>query len=839
MAGPTERIDQLSPTKRALLASMLGGQQPVRAAASPIEARDDDAPAPASFAQRRLWFLDQLASGRTTYNNAHLICFGGVLDVDLLRRCFEQIVQRHEPLRTAFIEMDGEPVLDVRASLPIDMPVVDLVELDESARPAELERIALAEAQVPFDLNRAPLWRCRLVRLAEHEHALVYVVHHIISDRWSVGVLVQELAALYEANGAGHPSPLPDLKLRYSDYAAWQRRQLDTDHQQSQLGYWHKLLGIRPPVLELPTDRPRPPVSSSRGHRQTLSLPAGLVGRLKALARDQNTTLFMVMLAVFEVLIHRHSRQGEFVVTTPVAGRRHLDLEPLIGLFINLLPILARVNSADSFGRLLSETRSATIEALANADVPFEQLVEQAQMQRDLGRMPFGQAAFNFHNVPMPSANSGGLKIEVSDVEVIAARFELAATIHPDGDALVAWFDHNTDLFDDATIARMADHYRRLLEAVVEDPTRPVADLPMLTDAERNRLLVEWNDTAVAYPSDDCISRLFEQRADLAPHAEALVCGDERVTYEQLNRRANRLAHHLQTLGVGADVLVGVCLPRTADLPVALMGVLKAGGAYLPLDPAYPRSRLEFMLEDSGAPVLVTDSRLASTFACDHTRVVCVDRDAELLRRQPDANPPCSADADSLAYVIYTSGSTGKPKGVAIEHHGPVALIEWGREMFGLRRLAGTLFSTSVCFDISVFELFAPLACGAKVILVGSLLDLPTCGARDEVRRGDVRAGGAVGDVPVAGHGGPAPVGTHRGADRRAGPGRARPAVLRAARGRPRVRPVRPDGGYGVVDVRPDPRKRSFAAVDRPPPARPQSPRTRRRPAADCAWCAG
>ncbi|HEV2756821.1 MAG TPA: amino acid adenylation domain-containing protein, partial [Actinomycetota bacterium] len=573
------------------------------------------------------------------------------------------------------------------------------------------QRIAEAEAMRPFDLERGPLLRARVLRLGADDHVLLLVMHHIVSDGWSRSVLLDELGTLYGNEGAR----LPQLPVQYADFAAWQRRWLSGDVLQAQLDYWRERLAGLAPVLELPADHPRPPVRSGRGATVSFALDAATVDALKALARAHNATLFMTLTAAFQALLARYSGSDDVAIGTPIAGRSHPEAEPLIGFFVNTLVLRTDLSGDPSFGELVERVRDVALGAYAHQDVPFEKLVEELHPQRSLSHTPLFQVMLSLDNTAEGALALGDATVESFPIDDDSSKFDLHLAVRDRGGELEGDLQYSTDLFDAATVERMAAHLQNLLKGAASDAGGPLSDLDVMTPAERHHVVVELNDTALDHDRTALIHELFEARVREDPGAVALAFGDREVSYDELNRRANRLAHHLAGKGVGPDVPVGVCIGRGPDLVVALLAVLKAGGAYVPLDPQYPAERLSFMLEDTAAPVVVTIMTLAQRLGPTDADLVLLDADRDVISTSPETNPARVASPDSLAYVIYTSGSTGTPKGVAVTHANVVRLVTAGyidvspRDVF--------LQFAPVSFDASTFELWVPLTHGARIAI--------------------------------------------------------------------------------------------------------------------------
>ncbi|HYY98878.1 MAG TPA: amino acid adenylation domain-containing protein, partial [Pyrinomonadaceae bacterium] len=668
---------------------------------------------PLSFAQQRLWFIEQLQPGAPTYHIPVALNIGGRLDAETLERSLAEIQRRHESLRTSFAVVDGRPVQVVAPDTGCALPFVDLSGLPPAGRDAELRRLSAEEARRPFDLSRGPLWRASLLRLDEEEHVLLLTMHHIISDGWSSGVMVRELAALYEAYGRGEGSPLEELCVQYADYAVWQREHVAGEALESQLDYWKRQLAGAPQALELPAARPRSVEQTFRGAREELTLSPQLTRWLKALSRSEGATLYMTLAAAFDVLLWRYTGQTDILVGSPIANRNRAETEALIGFFVNTLVLRARVDERRSFRELLCQVKEVCLGAYAHQDVPFEKLVEELQPDRDLSRTPLFQVMFALQNAPMPALKLGDLRLSLADVPAEAAKFDLTLSLEESRGGLSGALEYNSDLLDAAVVKRMAGHYRRLLESVVENADAPLSALTLLGEAERRRLLVEWNDTGRGGDAPRvCAHQLFERQAALTPEAAAVVSEQGRMTYGELNRRANRLARHLRGMGVGPETPVCICVERSAELLVCILAVAKAGGAYVPLDPSYPAQRLSFMLRDSRAPVLLTRERTRGLFdACEAAQVL-IDRDAEAVARESDENPRCDALPGNLAYVIYTSGSTGRPKGVQITHESLMNLIGWYGRTSRVAQGERVAQLSGVGFDASVFELWPNLTAG-------------------------------------------------------------------------------------------------------------------------------
>ncbi len=671
---------------------------------------------PPSFAQERLWFLDRLDPGSPLYNMPAAARLRGRLDVAALAAALGEILRRHEALRTVFVEEAGRPVQRVLPWRPFELPVADLSALPGAARTAALDRLSRQETRTPFDLTAAPLARALLLRAGEEDHTLVLTLHHIASDGWSLNVLLRELSALYGAAAAGRPSPLPELAVQYGDYAVWQRGWLRDEVLESQLAWWRTALAGLPPALDLAADRPRPAVRGLRGAYLPARLTGGLAAAVRSRAQAEGVTPFMLLLASFQALLSRFSGQEDVAVGSPVANRNRIETEPLIGFFVNMLVLRGDLSGDPGFQELLGRARTFTLGAWSHQDVPFEKLVEEIAPQRDPSRTPLFQASLALQNAAAPPLALPGLCAEPLDADAGVSRFDLTLLLRETEEGFAGSLEYAAGLFDAVSMERLLGCYRTLLEAAAADPGLPLSELPLLTAGEIGQLLAASVREAAEWPGDVLLHEFFEAQAKRTPDAVALIGGTERLTYRELEERADRVARRLRSLGVGPEVRVGVFLQRTPKLLISMLGILKAGGAYVPIDPAYPRERVEAILEDSQAPVVITEETL-------------LEEDGPSL---PEL-APLPVRTGRLAYVIYTSGSTGKPKGVAIEHRTASALMCWSRENFSDAELRGVLASTSICFDMSVFELFAPLAWGGTVILADNALALPDLPARDEV----------------------------------------------------------------------------------------------------------
>ncbi len=683
----------------------------------PLKPAPRDGELPLSFAQQRLWFLDQLEPGGNFYNIPMAIQLKGHLNIAALEASFNEIVRRHEVLRTTFQSVDGKPLQVISPPAPIDLLIVDLTNFSREKREKEVKLLIIEEAQRPFDLARGPLLRTILIRTGEEEHIALINMHHIISDGWSMGVFFNEIATLYQAYVEGRPSPLEELPIQYADYAYWERQWLQGEVLEKQLAYWKKQLADSPPVLELPTDRPRPSVQTFWGANLSFEIPENKAAHLKKFSQQQGVTLFMILLAVFQTLLYRYSRQEDILVGFPISGRNHSDLEKLIGFFVNTLVLRTDFSNNPTFSDLLRQVREVTLEAFAHQDVPFEKLVDELQPVRDLSHAPLFQVAFVYQNMPMHPLELPELTFTPLEFDSGIAKYDLAMIMVEEGTRLRGSIEFNTDLFNASTIRRMIQHFQNLLEAILTDPDQPVGSLDFLSAEEKQRMLVEWNQTDVPFPAEKVVHQLFEEVVDQNPDQIALVFEDQLLTYGEVNRRANQMAHFLRENGVGPEQIVGICLERSPELIISLLAVLKAGGAYVPMDPIYPADRLEYMVHDSGMSMLITQQSLAEKFPRFEGKLLLIDREQERLERYPSGNLPLNVVPENLAYIIYTSGSTGQPKGTLLQHKGLVNVARVMIKDYEEGPGKHILQFASISFDASASEIYPALLSGATLHL--------------------------------------------------------------------------------------------------------------------------
>jgi amino acid adenylation domain-containing protein len=673
-----------------------------------------------SFAQQRLWVLDQMEGGTAAYIVPAALQLRGSLDVTVLERCFGEVMRRHESLRTTF-EIDpvtGAPEQMVNPWVPFRLETTDLSDIPEAQRLERARLLANDEAQRPFNLRTGPLLRASLLKVADDDYVLLLTIHHIVSDMWSTQVLTRELTLLYQAFSRGEASPLPELPIQYADFAHWQRNRMQGEVLERQLGYWRTQLAGRLPVLELPTCGQRPSRHTLNGAEKKWRLELSITERLRVLSRSEGTTLFMTLLAAFNVLMLRYTGNEDMLIGTPIANRNRTEVEGLIGLFINTLVLRTDLSGDPSFRELLARVREVALEAYANQDVPFEKLVEELQPERNLSRTPLFQVMFALQNVPQQNVQAFDLSISSFELDVRTSKFDLTLTTVEDETGLIGVWEYNTDLFDGSMIGRMIRHFERLLECIVADPDQRISRLRMLTEAERLSLLPASYEAPANCLRGNSLNELFEVQVARAPGAVALTCEGREMTYEELNCRANKLAHYLRSLGVGRDALVGIYVERSLEMVVGMLGILKAGGAYVPLDPAYPGDRLKFVLDDAGINVLLTQARMPQSLPDYGVEVICLDTDWERVQAEAEENPQSEVVKDSLAYVIYTSGSTGKPKGVLVTHDNVIRLFAATQRWFTFgAEDVWTLFH-SYAFDFSVWELWGALLYGGRLVVV-------------------------------------------------------------------------------------------------------------------------
>lgn len=704
----SSRIAQLSPAKRALLELRLkqGGTRE----AQPIPPRTNNSSAEVSFAQQRLWFLDQIEENRALYNVTRAMRLSGALDISALQRTLNELISRHEPFRTYFASVDGalRQIISENAELP-------LARIDISGE-EHATQIIREESLKPFDLARGPIIRASLLRVDENEHILLLCTHHIVSDAWSAGILFRELEALYNAFSTGRPSPLKPLPIQYADYAEWQRKWLQGEALETQLSYWKKQLQDVTGILDLPTDRPRAAGQKSRGAYKVHTLSSDLSSRLAELSKREGATLFMTLLAAFQTLLWRYSNQEDIVVGSPIAGRNRVEIEDLIGFFINTLVLRANLSGNPAFRALLEQVKEMAVGAYAHQDLPFEKLVEELQPQRDTNRNPLFQVMFQFQNTAPPQPKLNGLSTSRIKIPTETAKFDLLLLVREQDDALLCVMEYNSDLFDGETIERMLGNYATLLESIVTNPDARIADLSLLTTAQRKQILIDWNATKAEFPYQKSIHEIFQEQAQLTPNGVAVVCDHTRLTFAELNARANQLANYLRKRGVGPEVRVAICVERSVEMIVGLLAILKAGGTYVPLEPSFPEERIAFIQADSQACVLLTQQHLSLTPWPGET--IYLDSDWPEIARETTEAPAELASSENSAHVIYTSGSTGRPKGVVSAHRASINRFAWMWRAYPFIPGEVCCQKTSLSFVDSIWEIFGPLLQGVPLVII-------------------------------------------------------------------------------------------------------------------------
>ncbi|MCS4251613.1 non-ribosomal peptide synthase/polyketide synthase [Pseudomonas sp. BIGb0164] len=682
-----------------------------------VEAQDRQA---LSYAQQRMWFLWQLDPASGAYNLPGAVRLKGALNLGAMAQAFDSLVARHETLRTVFQRQADERLLQVAIEPNVAIEQLDVSTLAPAEREQAVVEAATRQSLLPFDLEHGPLLRVQLLKLDEQEHVLLLTLHHIVSDGWSMNVLIDEFIRCYDAHECNEQPQLPALPIQYSDYALWQRRWLEAGEQARQLDYWQARLGDEHPVLELPTDRSRPAMPSYQGTRHNFAIDPGLTAQLRSCAQKHNVTLFMLLLGAFNVLLHRYTGQGDIRVGVPIANRNRSEVEGLIGFFVNTQVLRTELTGQTRVSELLQGIKEHALGAQAHQELPFERLVEALKIERSLSHTPLFQVMYNHQPVVADISSvstASGLELAPVEWQSRTTQFDLTLDTFEKSGTLHAALTYANDLFDAPTIARMAEHWTRLLHAMVADGEQRIGELPMVAADEQQVLIHDWNQTAEAYPTEQGIHQLIEAQAQRTPHAPALVFGATTLSYAQLDARANRLAHALRERGVGPDGLVGICIERSVEMVVGLLAILKAGGAYVPLDPEYPQERLAYMIEDSGIQLLLSQQSLLALLPTAGIDVIVLDQSASWLDGYSNASPAVALHALNLAYVIYTSGSTGKPKGAGNSHRALVNRLCWMQQAYGLDASDAVLQKTPFSFDVSVWEFFWPLMTGARLVV--------------------------------------------------------------------------------------------------------------------------
>lgn len=708
----------LSPAKKALLEKWKRGKFQT----DTIPKRQISNTIPLSFSQQRLWFIDQLYHGSSFYNIPIAFHIQGKLNITALKQSLNEVLNRHEVWRTNFKHVNGEPVQEIVTQLTINLPIINLDHLSGKDWQPNIKQIAAEEAKKPFNLASSPLVRATLLRLSEEEHVFLLTMHHIITDGWSCGVFLQELSTLYAAFSTNQPAPLPELPIQYGDFAVWQRARLQGEFLATQLNYWKQQLKGELPVLQLPTDRPRPAVTTFTGAKQYFALSKALTDALRKLSQREDATLFMSLLAAFNILLYRYTDQEDILIGSPIANRNRTELEGMLGLFVNTLVLRNNLSGNPNFRELLHRVREVTLDAYAHQDLPFEMLVEELQPERDLSRNPLYEVMFVLQNSPMSVQSVSDLTLRTLEFDSGTAQLDIFLSLSESQEGLTGCLEYNTDIFDSVTITRFINNFQTLLENIVANPEQRINKLALLTASEREELLFKFNRQN-AYPQD-ALHKLFEQQVERTPDRRALISQSEELTYRQLNQLANQLAHYLQKQGVTTETLVAICLERDLDMVVAILAILKAGGTYIPLDPSYPVERLSFMLSDSQASLLITQQEILEKLPLPSAKTVCLDIHKDEIVQESQENLIGASKADNLAYIIYTSGSTGTPKGVLGTHQGTVNGLHWLWKTYPFTPGEVCCQKTAISFVDSVWEIFAPLLQGIPTVIIPNAIVL-------------------------------------------------------------------------------------------------------------------
>ncbi|PMB24660.1 non-ribosomal peptide synthetase, partial [Fischerella thermalis CCMEE 5319] len=711
-----KKYSNLSPAKKALLEKWKGGQLK----ADIIPKRQISKNIPLSFSQQRLWFIDQLYHGSSFYNIPIAFHVQGNLNIAALQQSLNEILKRHEVWRTNFTLVNAEPVQEITTQVYWDLPIINLEHLSGKNWEEKVKQLVAKEAKKPFNLAKGLLVRATLLRLSEEEHILLVTMHHIITDGWSCGVFLRELSTLYAAFSTNQPSPLSELPIQYADFAVWQRDRIQGEFLADQLNYWKQQLQGELPVLQLPTDRPRPNVTTFTGAKEYFTFSAALTDALRQLSQREDATLFMSLLAAFNVLLYRYTDQEDILIGSPIANRNRAELEGMLGLFVNTLVLRNNLSGNPSFRELLHRVREMTLDAYAHQDLPFEMLVEELQPERDLSRNPLYEVMFVLQNTPSSVEEVSGLTLHTLDFDSGTAQLDIFLSMSESEERLTGCLEYNTDIFDSATITQFINNFQTLLENIVANPEQRLSELSLLTASEQEQLLFKFNQTRADYPQNTSLHQLFEQQVKLTPDSLALISEFEKLTYRQLNHRVNQLAHYLQKQGVTKETLVALCLERDLDMVVGILAILKAGGAYIPLDPSYPVERLNFMLWDSQASLLITKQEILEKLSLSTAQTVCLDIHKDEIAQESSENPINISSSDNLAYIIYTSGSTGTPKGVLGTHRGTVNGLHWLWKTYPFTQTEVCCQKTAISFVDSIWEIFAPLLRGIPTVIISN-----------------------------------------------------------------------------------------------------------------------
>ncbi len=710
------KYSNLSPAKKALLEKWKGG----KLQADVIPKRQDCQNIPLSFSQQRLWFIDQLYHGSSFYNIPIAFHVQGNLDIAALEQSLNEILKRHEVWRTNFKLINGESIQEIFPQSTWDLSIINREDLCSKDWEEEVKQIAADEAKKPFNLAKGLLVRATLLRLSEEEHVLLVTMHHIITDGWSCNVFLHELSSLYAAFSKNIPSPLPELPIQYADFAIWQRDRIQGEFLATQLNYWKQQLQGELPILQLPTDRPRPYLATFTGAKQYFGFSASLTNALKQLSQREDATLFMSLLAAFNVLLYRYTNQEDILIGSPIANRNRAELEGMLGLFVNTLVLRNNLSGNPSFHELLHRVREVTLDAYAHQDLPFEMLVEELHPERDLSRNPLYEIMFVLQNTPTNVQEVSSLTLRTLDFDSGTAQLDIFLSMSESQEGLAGCLEYNTDIFDSATITQFINNFQTLLENIVANPEQRLSELSVLAAYEQKQLLFQFNQTCANYPQDVCLHQLFEQQVELTPLSLALISESKKLTYRQLNNKVNQLAHYLQKQGVTKETLVALCLERSIDMVVGILAILKAGGAYIPLDPSYPVERLNFMLSDSQASVLITEQEILEKLSLSSAKTVCLDIHKDAIAQESPENLINISKADNVAYIIYTSGSTGTPKGILGTHRGTVNGLHWLWKTYPFTPGEVCCQKTAISFVDSVWEIFAPLLQGIATVIISN-----------------------------------------------------------------------------------------------------------------------
>ncbi len=711
-----KQYSSLSPAKKALLEKWKGG----KVQADTIPKRQIYQNIPLSFSQQRLWFIDQLYHGSSFYNIPIAFHIQGHLNIKALEQSLNEIIKRHEVWRTNFRLVNGEPIQEISPQSTWDVSIINLEHLSGKDWEAEVKQFGAESAKKPFNLAKGLLVRATLLRLSEEEHVLLVTTHHIITDGWSEGVFLRELSTLYTAFSKNQPSLLPELPIQYADFAVWQRDRLKGEFLATQLNYWKQQLQGELPVLQLPTDRPRPNLTTFTGAKHYFTFSASLTNALKQLSQREDATLFMSLLAAFNILLYRYTDQEDILIASPIANRNRAELEGMLGLFVNTLVLRNNLSGNPSFHELLHRVREVTLDAYGHQDLPFEMLVEELQPERDLSRNPLYEVMFVLQNTPGSVQEASGLTLRTLEFDSGTAQLDIFLSMSESEEGLTGCLEYNTDIFDSTTITQFLNNFQTLLENIVANPEQHLSELSLLSACEQEKLLFQFNQTCADYPQDVSLHQLFEQQVELTPNYVALISDSEEITYRQLNHRVNQLSHYLHKQGVTKETLVALCLERDLDMIVGILAILKARGAYIPLDPSYPVERLNFMLSDSQAPLLISKQEILEKLSLSAAKTICLDIHKEKISQESWENPINISACDDLAYIIYTSGSTGTPKGVLGTHRGTVNGLHWLWKTYPFTPREVCCQKTAISFVDSVWEIFAPLLQGIPIVIISN-----------------------------------------------------------------------------------------------------------------------